>query len=139
MQDILTYKNQRFHSLWLRDNCQCPECRHENGQRLHETWQLPADVKIAESRETDTGLWVRFAEPHAHESEFIDAYLTEHAYDQPAAKPETTSLWEAIWSWTASVSNTRTSSAMTAPSWPGWMRLSATASPSSAGYPHRQE
>lgn len=93
MQDILTYKNQRFHSLWLRDNCQCPECRHENGQRLHETWQLPADVKIAESRETDTGLWVRFAEPHAHESEFTDAYLAAHAYDNGAATKNPETLW----------------------------------------------
>ncbi|WP_261841111.1 TauD/TfdA family dioxygenase [Aliamphritea ceti] len=93
MQDMLTYNNQRFHSLWLRDNCPCPECRHANGQRLHETWQLPADIQIAESRETETGLWVRFAEPHAHESEFTKAYLTKHAYDQLAISPETATLW----------------------------------------------
>ena len=84
MQDVITYQQQRFHSLWLRDNCPCPECRHANGQRLHETWQLPADIKIAETKETEEGLWVRWAAPYEHEVTFSAAFLQQHAYDQPA-------------------------------------------------------
>src|SRR2546421_220543 len=30
--------------IWLRDNCPCPECRHESGQRLLYTRSLPDDL-----------------------------------------------------------------------------------------------
>jgi gamma-butyrobetaine dioxygenase len=35
-----------FHPLWLRDNCPCPECRHESGQRLLDTQTLPDDLSV---------------------------------------------------------------------------------------------
>ncbi|HEV7132209.1 MAG TPA: TauD/TfdA family dioxygenase [Gaiellaceae bacterium] len=37
----------QLHPLWLRDNCPCPECRHESGQRLLDTRAIPDDLAIA--------------------------------------------------------------------------------------------
>ncbi len=93
MQDIIEFEGYRFHSLWLRDNCPCSECRHENGQRLHETWQLPADIQIEECSETETGLKIRWAAPHSHEAVFSYEFLRRHAYDKPNTIDSTTALW----------------------------------------------
>src|SRR6476620_8884920 len=43
---IATIGGARFHPLWLRDNCPCPECRHESGQRLLDTRSLPDDLSV---------------------------------------------------------------------------------------------
>jgi gamma-butyrobetaine hydroxylase len=43
---MVTIGRNRFHPLWLRDNCPCPECRHESGQRLLDTRSLPDDLRV---------------------------------------------------------------------------------------------
>jgi gamma-butyrobetaine dioxygenase len=43
---MITIGQNRFDPLWLRDNCPCPECRHENGQRLLDTRSLPDDLHV---------------------------------------------------------------------------------------------
>lgn len=93
MYDIVEYEGLRFHSLWLRDNCPCSECRHANGQRLHETWQLPGDVQIAEYQADEQGLEVRFAEPHAHSARFSRDFLLANAYDVAAAQERREVFW----------------------------------------------
>lgn len=94
MQDIIEFEGNRFHSLWLRDNCPCPECRHENGQRLHETWLLPADIQIAECIATATGLHIRWAAPHNHEAVFSYDFLRQYAYDDSAPVTATPDYWD---------------------------------------------
>src|SRR5262245_19759793 len=36
-----------FHFIWLRDNCNCTQCRHANGQRLLDTAAIPPDIAPA--------------------------------------------------------------------------------------------
>ncbi|MGB1310490.1 MAG: 2-trimethylaminoethylphosphonate dioxygenase [Leucothrix sp.] len=93
MQDFVTYQGFRFHSLWLRDNCPCSECRHENGQRLHETWKLPADIKIENSVASDDTLTVYWAEPYPHKATFSHAFLVNNAYDKAPAIQSDKVLW----------------------------------------------
>jgi len=90
VNDYLVYKNSRYHHFWLRDNCQCEQCRHTSGQRLHETWQLNAEVGVKDSAESPEGLQVLWSGDDQHRSFFSHQFLAEHCYDEEstAAKKE---------------------------------------------------
>jgi gamma-butyrobetaine dioxygenase len=51
----------RYHALWLRDNCPCPECRHPNGQRLLDTRLLPVELAVTGV----DGLRITFSDGHS--------------------------------------------------------------------------
>jgi gamma-butyrobetaine hydroxylase len=78
--------DKQFHPLWLRDNCQCPECRHESGQRLLDTRSLPDDLSVV----TVDGYEVSFSDGHT--SVFDPDWLRANAGDPP---PSTRRLWGA--------------------------------------------
>jgi gamma-butyrobetaine dioxygenase len=75
-----------FHPLWLRDNCPCPECRHESSQRLLDTRLLPDDLEVV----SVDGCTVAFSD--GHESVFDAEWLRAHA--TPPA-PRVRRLWGA--------------------------------------------
>src|SRR5438105_235515 len=75
--------------IWLRDNCPCPECRHESGQRLLDTRSIPDDL-TATSVTANGALHVTFSDGHA--STFDLAWLEAHAGPQPPCKRR---LWDA--------------------------------------------
>jgi gamma-butyrobetaine dioxygenase len=79
----------RFHALWLRDNCRCPECRHESGQRLLDTRAIPDDLTIAEVADIGS-LQVTFSDDHV--STYDDGWLAAHAGRLPPRKRR---LWDA--------------------------------------------
>jgi gamma-butyrobetaine dioxygenase len=72
--------------IWLRDNCPCPECRHESGQRLLDTRTIPDDLTVTWTSENEA----QFSDGHA--STFDAAWLAAHAGPQPA-RPRR--LWDA--------------------------------------------
>ena len=46
-QLIELFVNGRFHSAWLRHNCQCSECQQEHsGQRLYDPADIPANIVV---------------------------------------------------------------------------------------------
>ncbi|KAG0370076.1 hypothetical protein BC939DRAFT_449895 [Gamsiella multidivaricata] len=46
-----------LNTLWLRDNCPCPECIHPSTrQKLHASSQIPLDIKVASHRVLPEGL-----------------------------------------------------------------------------------
>jgi gamma-butyrobetaine dioxygenase len=75
-----------FHPLWLRDNCPCPECRHESGQRLLDTRSLPDDLEVV----AVDGSTVSFSDGHV--SAFDAEWLRVHA-EEP--EPRCRRLWGA--------------------------------------------
>jgi gamma-butyrobetaine dioxygenase len=76
----------RFHPLWLRDNCPCPECRHESGQRLLDTRALPDDLSVV----AVDGTTVTFSDGHT--SAFDVDWLSAQA---APAEPRRRRLWGA--------------------------------------------
>ena len=70
---LVTIEGNRFHPLWLRDNCPCAECRHESGQRLLDTRSLPDDLSVVGV----DGCTVSFSDGHT--SVFDAKLLREHA------------------------------------------------------------
>ncbi|MFD7447988.1 TauD/TfdA family dioxygenase [Kitasatospora sp. NPDC059827] len=63
---------------WLRDNCPCADCRDpRNGQKLFQIDDLPPDLAIAASTETDGHLEVLWSD--GHRSRYPLAWLAEPA------------------------------------------------------------
>src|SRR5712691_9580615 len=83
---MVTIGRNRFHALWLRDNCPCSECRHESGQRLLDTRSLPDDLAIVAVE----GGTVSFSDGHV--SPFDPDWLRANAGEAP---PRTRRLWGA--------------------------------------------
>jgi gamma-butyrobetaine dioxygenase len=83
---MVMLEDTEFHPLWLRDNCPCPECRHESGQRLLDTRSLPDDLTVV----AVNGHEVSFSDGHA--SVFDPEWLRANA-GEPARPPRR--LWGA--------------------------------------------
>ena len=77
---MVTVEESRFHPLWLRDNCPCPECRHPSGQRLLDTRLLPDDLAVV----AVAGTTVSFSDGHT--SVFDPGWLRAQAVDAPRAR-----------------------------------------------------
>jgi gamma-butyrobetaine dioxygenase len=93
MNEFLTYQTKRFHYLWLRDNCQCNQCKHGSGQRLHETWQLDTNVSVLSSEADEGGLKVQWDTADQHQSFYPSAFLMANCYDNIAAVARQEQLW----------------------------------------------
>lgn len=86
---MVTIDGNRFHPLWLRDNCACPECRHESGQRLLDTRALPDDLSVVAVAENGS-VAVTFSDGHV--GAFDPAWLRANA---GVAAPRRRRLWGA--------------------------------------------
>ncbi len=53
-----------FHVVWLRDNCPCSECRHDNGQRLLDTRAIRDDLALVSARIEDGTVQTVFSDGH---------------------------------------------------------------------------
>jgi len=63
-------------AYWLRDNCPCTECRDpRSGQKLFQITDLPEDLAVGESVETDGRLEVTWSD--GHRSHYPLAWLAE--------------------------------------------------------------
>ena len=75
-----------FHSIWLRDNCRCAQCRHPNGQKLTNISAFPADIRVVSAVRENGGLQLQFSADR-HRAQFDFAWLrnspAENALSQP--------------------------------------------------------
>ena len=76
------YGKSQYHYVWLRDNCQCPQCyspiqnqRHTHPLHLSSALQ---PVSISQSS-TDLSLSIRW--PDGHQSCYSAEWLLQHTYD----------------------------------------------------------
>ncbi|KAF2687434.1 Trimethyllysine dioxygenase [Lentithecium fluviatile CBS 122367] len=61
-------------NIWLRDNCQCKSCVHEDTkQRLLDTFSIPEDISIKASSETKDNIDVEWSD--GHKSQYSKALL----------------------------------------------------------------
>ena len=89
----------RFHVLWLRDNCPCPQCRHP--QALERTFMFidhtAPSIRSATLR-ADEVLEIEFrAGDESHLSRYTKGWLRAHGYseNEPRDRPCTPQLWDA--------------------------------------------
>ena len=86
---MVTIGGNRFHPLWLRDNCPCQECRHESGQRLLDTRTLPDDLDVVDVVENGS-LEISFSDGHV--GRFDPAWLrSQYGDDQSRSR----TFWDA--------------------------------------------
>jgi gamma-butyrobetaine dioxygenase len=62
-----------FHAVWLRDNCWCAECRHESGQRLLDSVEIPDDLALTRVHAHGGSILTVFTD--GHESRFDTDWL----------------------------------------------------------------
>jgi gamma-butyrobetaine dioxygenase len=73
---------------WLRDNCQCRDCRDPaSGQRLTVITDQAANVTVTDAVESPDGLHVTFG-PDGHEAVFTRTWLAGHTMAEPDARSE---------------------------------------------------
>ncbi len=78
-----------FDAVWLRDNCPCPECRHESGQRLLDSVAIPDDLALTSAHQDDGSIVAAFTD--GHESRFDPAWLRAQLEGAPPRR----TLWDA--------------------------------------------
>ncbi|KAI0350027.1 Trimethyllysine dioxygenase [Trametes cingulata] len=94
--DTTTYS--RYHHIWLRDHCRCPQCFHPiTKQRLLNTFDIPADIKPTHVESKPEGLEVHWPSSQPHTSLYPWSWLRHNSYDPPLARPPPTEyiLWGA--------------------------------------------
>ncbi|KAI0951430.1 hypothetical protein AcW1_008475 [Taiwanofungus camphoratus] len=86
----------RYHHIWLRDHCRCPQCFHPvTKQRLVNTFEIPPDIKPVSVESKAEGLEVKWPSSHPHTSFYPWSWLQQNSYDPPLALPSSTEkiLW----------------------------------------------
>ncbi|KAF7312126.1 hypothetical protein MIND_00225000 [Mycena indigotica] len=88
----------RFHNIWLRDHCRCPQCFHQiTKQRLVNTSEIPPGISPSKVEATENGLLVSWPSSQPHESLYPWSWLRQNSYDPqiPDAKvpPREKILW----------------------------------------------
>jgi len=88
----------RFHHIWLRDHCRCPQCYHPiTKQRLVNTFEIPRDVKPVKVESKLEGLEVTWPATIPHTSFYPWSWLKRNSYDPPLQRRESSEkiLWGA--------------------------------------------
>jgi len=88
----------RFHYDWLRDNCQCPKCRHpDTRQRILRTTEDTRPDNVQSDNERVEIKW-----KDGHNSQFVHSWLLENSYChhnvdniRSPTKRQTQTLWDA--------------------------------------------
>ncbi len=79
---FLTVKDKRFHYIWLRDNCPCPQCREPNSfQKTFDITQQPGTPIPLSVNVNDQELEIIWQEEPPHRSTYSISWLLSHAYD----------------------------------------------------------
>ncbi|KAF8462996.1 hypothetical protein BDZ91DRAFT_661610 [Kalaharituber pfeilii] len=74
-------KTSSFHNIWLRDHCQCEQCRHPiTKQRLVDTFSIPANIQALEVDAQEKGLKILWKNDK-HESFYPYEWLHLHSYN----------------------------------------------------------
>jgi gamma-butyrobetaine dioxygenase len=75
-------RHSRFHHIWLRDNCPCPQCVHQGTkEQMFEIVAVGADIVPASAVVGDDGSLVVVWAADAHVSEIHAGWLRRHSYD----------------------------------------------------------
>ncbi len=85
----------RFHYVWLRDNCWCPDCRvAQTGERRLYTADIPPDITPREAVLDDAGT-LQVTWDDGHRSSYRAEWLVRHDYSGSTPGPGTPILWTA--------------------------------------------
>ncbi len=87
----------RFHHIWLRDNCSCPQCgSHESGSRFQSLLDIPEDISPAHMLHDSTAVTLHWR-GDGHVSCYSSAWLRQHCYSEAAraGRRQRRTYWDA--------------------------------------------
>ena len=85
--------NFTFHSLWLRDRCQCTGCIHEESkQKILPADGFPADIRPTDAKLVAGGLEIQW--PDGHVSRFSAKDLAQNTPEGRALRKHRPLLWD---------------------------------------------
>ena len=98
-ENFLTIQGKRFHYIWLRQHCLCPDCRHPTSfQGLFDLSDYSSPPEPLSVEEKDEAIEITWKEEPPHQSIFPISWLLNHAYDPLPQKPEEQEiLWDRAW------------------------------------------
>ena len=106
---FLTVSDQRFHYIWLRDHCLCPQCHHASSfQKIYDISDRLEPPKPKSASVEDDQLIIEWDENPVHRSVFPLSWLLSYAYDGPGDEngplpqptlppPNDKILWDRAW------------------------------------------
>ena len=92
-----------FHHLWLRDNCQCPECYHsETHQRLSDIMKIgfdlrPKSVELNKNADCIASSCLTIEWEDGHRSVYPTSWLQSHSYDFQGVKEFESKIDPTVW------------------------------------------
>ncbi|NEQ05421.1 MAG: DUF971 domain-containing protein, partial [Moorea sp. SIO4E2] len=95
-ENFITVNGNRFHYMWLRDNCLCPECRDPNSfQKIYDISEAQSPPKPVSVVEEDDKLTITWQEQPIHQSVFPISWLMAHVneLDTPVQSSRKIILW----------------------------------------------
>ncbi|KAJ7056593.1 hypothetical protein C8F01DRAFT_1211296 [Mycena amicta] len=88
----------RFHNIWLRDHCRCPQCFHQvTKQRLVNTFEIPPGITPSKVEPTPEGLLVSWPSSQPHESLYPWSWLRQNSYDPKIADAKAPPHEKILW------------------------------------------
>ncbi|PVI06175.1 Trimethyllysine dioxygenase [Periconia macrospinosa] len=74
----VTAGTKEIPNIWLRDNCQCTACVHDDTkQRLLDTFSIPKNIAISNCSETEEAINIQWSD--GHESQYSKEFLEDAA------------------------------------------------------------
>lgn len=95
-KNFIKVNNHRFHYMWLRDNCLCPECRDPNSfQKIYDISEAKSPPEPLSVVEEDDKLTITWKEQPIHKSIFPISWLMVHAneVETPVESSKQITLW----------------------------------------------
>ena len=85
----------RFHFIWLRDNCECPECGHGWGKKFVKVIDIPTNVSPEQVRVVDHNN-LELTWSGGHVSTYSSTWLRDHCYSgqERARRRHQPILWD---------------------------------------------
>lgn len=99
-QSFVTIRGKRFHWIWLRDHCLCPQCRHPSSfQKIYDISELRDPVEPLSVKEVGNELQIIWAGDPPHHSIYPVSWLLSVAYDYETSDADDTEqketyLWD---------------------------------------------
>lgn len=95
-EDCITIDGKRFHYIWLRDNCLCPECRDPNSlQKIYDISEAQSPPEPLSVEEENEQLTITWKEQPSHQSTYPISWLMTqiNELDSPEESSRKIILW----------------------------------------------
>jgi len=97
-QRFVTIRGKRFHWIWLRNHCLCPQCRHSSSfQKVYDLSEAPSTPEPLSIKEVGDELQIIWAGDPPHYSTYPISWLLSLAYDNETSDDDKSETKKSLW------------------------------------------